>query len=144
MNGQNEDYVYDEATGEWRPASEIAAETTAEIATSPRAASEIAASLEVAEVAVITVISQKLNLIGQREDFGIQHALHRFFLRFVHRRLALFQSGLNFGEHRPGLRNLNASAALAATASISEKTGDIQTCVSEPSKSSILGMNLME
>ena len=26
MNGQNDDYVYDEATGEWRPASELAAE----------------------------------------------------------------------------------------------------------------------
>ena len=26
MNEPNDDYVYDEATGEWRPASEIAAE----------------------------------------------------------------------------------------------------------------------
>ena len=26
MNDQNDDYVYDEVTGEWRPASEIAAE----------------------------------------------------------------------------------------------------------------------
>jgi protein PhnA len=26
MSGQNDDYVYDEETGEWRPASEIAAE----------------------------------------------------------------------------------------------------------------------
>jgi protein PhnA len=26
MTGENEDYVYDEATGEWRPASEVAAE----------------------------------------------------------------------------------------------------------------------
>ncbi len=26
MNGDNDDYVYDEATGEWRPASEIATE----------------------------------------------------------------------------------------------------------------------
>ncbi len=26
MNGQSDDSVYDEATGEWRPASEIAAE----------------------------------------------------------------------------------------------------------------------
>ena len=26
MNGQDDDYVYDEATGEWRPASEIAAQ----------------------------------------------------------------------------------------------------------------------
>lgn len=25
MTGENEDYVYDEATGEWRPASEMAA-----------------------------------------------------------------------------------------------------------------------
>jgi protein PhnA len=26
MNGQDDDYIYDETTGEWRPASEIAAE----------------------------------------------------------------------------------------------------------------------
>lgn len=26
MSDQNDDYVYDEATGEWRPASEVAAE----------------------------------------------------------------------------------------------------------------------
>ncbi len=26
MSDQNDDYIYDEATGEWRPASEIAAE----------------------------------------------------------------------------------------------------------------------
>ena len=26
MADQNDDYIYDEATGEWRPASEIAAE----------------------------------------------------------------------------------------------------------------------
>ena len=26
MNGENDDYIYDEATGEWRPAAEIAAE----------------------------------------------------------------------------------------------------------------------
>ncbi|NLS20257.1 alkylphosphonate utilization protein [Rhizobium sp. P40RR-XXII] len=26
MSGQNDDYIYDEASGEWRPASEIAAE----------------------------------------------------------------------------------------------------------------------
>lgn len=26
MTGENEDYVYDEATGEWRPASEVAAD----------------------------------------------------------------------------------------------------------------------
>jgi len=26
MTGDNEDYVYDEASGEWRPASEVAAE----------------------------------------------------------------------------------------------------------------------
>ena len=27
MSDQNDDYVYDEASGEWRPASELAAET---------------------------------------------------------------------------------------------------------------------
>ena len=26
MNGDNDDYLYDEATGEWRPASEVTAE----------------------------------------------------------------------------------------------------------------------
>ena len=29
MTGDNEDYVYDEATGEWRPASEVAAAAAA-------------------------------------------------------------------------------------------------------------------
>lgn len=29
MSDDNEDYVYDEATGEWRPASEVAAATAA-------------------------------------------------------------------------------------------------------------------
>lgn len=29
MAGDDEDYVYDEATGEWRPASEVAAEAAA-------------------------------------------------------------------------------------------------------------------
>ena len=28
MTGDNDDYIYDEATGEWRPAGEIAAEKT--------------------------------------------------------------------------------------------------------------------
>ncbi|MFC5386086.1 alkylphosphonate utilization protein [Aquamicrobium segne] len=30
MNTSNDDYVYDEATGEWRPASELAAEIAAQ------------------------------------------------------------------------------------------------------------------
>ncbi len=29
MSNPNDDYIYDEATGEWRPASEIAAQTAA-------------------------------------------------------------------------------------------------------------------
>ena len=32
MSGSDDDYVYDEATGEWRPASEIAAEKAAKSA----------------------------------------------------------------------------------------------------------------
>jgi protein PhnA len=37
MSGDNDDYVYDEATGEWRPASEMAAEAkAAQAADGPR------------------------------------------------------------------------------------------------------------
>ncbi|MGH2339851.1 alkylphosphonate utilization protein [Segnochrobactraceae bacterium EtOH-i3] len=42
MADDNDDYVYDEATGEWRPASEVAAEKAAANAVRDSAGNELA------------------------------------------------------------------------------------------------------
>ncbi len=42
MADDSDDYVYDEATGEWRPASELAAETAAANAVRDSAGNELA------------------------------------------------------------------------------------------------------
>lgn len=42
MAGDDEDYVYDEATGEWRPASEVAAASAAKAVVRDAAGNELA------------------------------------------------------------------------------------------------------